>query len=85
MHGDVHGVGFRFLVKQKAQALGLKGVCTVMENNGISIDVEGNENSLDEFLIYIQKGVSPLTINNAFEIEFFEELIGYTFMESDVV
>lgn len=85
MHGDVHGVGFRFLVKQKAQSLGLKGVCKVMENNGVFIDVEGDENSLDEFLIYIQKGVSPFTINNAFEIEIFEELKGYTSMESDVV
>ena len=85
MHGDIHGVGFRFLVKQKAQSLGLKGVCKHNEKIGYIIDIEGNKNSLDEFLIYIQKGVSPFTLNNAFEIEVFEELKGYTLMESDIV
>ena len=43
MHGDIHGVGFRFPVKQKAQSLGLKGVCKVIENNRVFIDIEGND------------------------------------------
>ncbi|MDI2588960.1 MULTISPECIES: acylphosphatase [unclassified Psychrobacillus] len=85
MHGDVDGVGFRFLVKQKAQSLSLKGYCMQNEQKDIIIDIEGDLNRLDEFIEYIQKGVSPLSKDNAFEIELFDHLKGYTKMESDIV
>lgn len=85
MHGDVDGVGFRFLVKQKAQSLGLKGFCKQLENKDIIIDIEGVTNDLETFLEYIQHGVSPLSDTNAFEIEFFDDLLGYTTMETDIV
>ncbi|SDN07898.1 acylphosphatase [Psychrobacillus sp. OK028] len=85
MHGDVDGVGFRFLVKQKAQSLGLKGYCKKKENKHIVIDIEGALNDLEELVEYIQKGVSPLSATNAFEIEFFDDLKGYTSMQSDIV
>jgi len=85
MHGDVDGVGFRFLVKQKAQSLSLKGYCRQNELQEIIIDIEGNVNQLDEFIGYIQKGVSPLSKQNAFEIEIFDHLVGYTKMETDIV
>lgn len=85
MRSDVDGVGFRFLVKQKAQSLGLKGQCTQNDGKEIIIDIEGNTNSLEEFLHFIQKGVSPFMKNNSFEIEIFDELIGYTTMETDIV
>lgn len=85
MHGDVDGVGFRFLVKQKAQSLGLKGYCKQTSDKLIVIDIEGDTKQLDQFLEYIQKGVSPLSQTNAFRLELFEELKGYTSMESDIV
>lgn len=85
MHGDVDGVGFRFLVKQKAQSLGLKGSCKQTNDKLIVIDIEGDSEQLEEFLEYIQKGVSPLSQTNAFNIEFYDELKGYTTMESDIV
>lgn len=85
MHGDVDGVGFRFLVKQKAQSLGLKGSCKQTEDKLIHIHIEGNIQQLEEFLEYIQKGVSPLSQTNAYRIELFDELKGYTSMESDIV
>ena len=85
MHGDVDGVGFRFLVKQKAQSLGLKGYCKQTADKLIVIDIEGDTKQLDQFLEYIQKGVSPLSQTNAFRLELFEELKGYTSMESDIV
>jgi acylphosphatase len=85
MHGDVDGVGFRFLVKQKAQSLGLKGSCKQTNDKLIVIDIEGDSKQLEEFLEYIQKGVSPLSQTNAFRIEFYDELKGYTTMESDIV
>lgn len=85
MHGDVDGVGFRFLVKQKAQSLSLKGYCMQNELQEIVIDIEGDVNRLDEFIEFIQKGVSPLSKENAFEIEISDQLIGYTKMETDIV
>ncbi|WP_144509731.1 acylphosphatase [Bacillus sp. FJAT-22090] len=85
MYGDVDGVGFRFLVKQKAQSLRLKGYCMQNEKNDIVIEIEGDTKSLDEFIEYIQKGVSPLSKDNAFEIEIFNNLKGYTTMESDII
>lgn len=85
MHGDVDGVGFRFLVKQKAQSLGLKGICKQTKDKLIVIDIEGGTNQLEEFIEYIQRGVSPLSQTNAFRIELFDELKGYTSMESDIV
>lgn len=85
MHGDVVGVGFRFLVKQKAQSLALKGFCAQNEEKVMTIEVEGDLNRLEEFLEFIQKGVSPFTQRNAFEIQLFDNLKGYTTMESDIV
>ncbi|QFF98934.1 acylphosphatase [Psychrobacillus glaciei] len=84
-YGDVNGVSFRFLVKQKAQSLGLKGICKQNEEKEIIIDIEGNTKSLEEFLNYILKGVSPVTKKNSFEIEFFEDIIGYTTLKTDIV
>ena len=85
MQGDVNGVGFRFLVKQKAQSLGLKGSCKQTDDKLIVIDIEGDMIQLEEFLQYLQKGVSPLSKTNAFQIEIFDELQGYTSMQSDIV
>lgn len=85
MQGDVDGVGFRFLVKQKAQSLGLKGFCKQNEDKEIIIDIEGDSSSLEEFLTYIQKGVSPMTHENSFAIELIDELAGYTTMETDII
>lgn len=85
MHGDVDGVGFRFLVKQKAQSLGLKGICKQTDDKLIHIHIEGDTKKLEEFIEYIQKGVSPLSQTNAFRIELFDELKGYTSMASDIV
>lgn len=85
MHGDVDGVGFRFLVKQKAQSLSLKGYCIQNADKEIEIDIEGDVNQLDEFIQFIQKGVSPLSKENAFGIEMNDDLKGYTKMVSDIV
>ncbi|SES10061.1 acylphosphatase [Psychrobacillus sp. OK032] len=85
MHGDVDGVGFRFLVKQKAQSLSLKGYCMQNEYQEIIIDIEGDVGRLNEFIEFIQKSVFPLSKNNAFEIEIFDMLKEYTKMETDIV
>lgn len=72
--------GFRFMLKQKAEALGLKGYCRMNENNCLEIEVEGKNNSIDEFLRFLQKG--PFTF---LSIEMSEHVKGYGNMEIDIV
>ncbi|SOC23878.1 acylphosphatase [Ureibacillus xyleni] len=83
--GDVDGTGYRFFIKQKAINLGLKGFCKLNEQKQIEVEVEGKTNSVDEFLKFIEKGVSLQANSNAFEIEIYDELKGYVTMESDIV
>jgi acylphosphatase len=85
MHGDVQGVGFRFLAKQKASELNLKGYCRAFEQNEIVIEIEGEEEQLDLFVGYIQKGVSPLASITSYSVTFFNDLKGFRIMESDIV
>lgn len=83
--GDVFGTGYRFFIKQKALELGLKGFCHLNDKNQIEVEVEGKSKSIDEFLHFVQKGVSPQSNNNKFQMEVFNDLKGYTSMESDFV
>lgn len=83
--GDVHGTGYRFFVNQKAIELGLKGYCRLNAKNNIEVEVEGKAQSIDEFLSFVEKGASPQADSNSFNVELFDDCIGYTTMESDIV
>lgn len=83
--GDVDGTGYRFFIKQKAIFLGLKGFCKLNEKKQIEVEVEGKTNSVDEFLKFVEKGVSPQADSNGFTVEIYDELKGYVTMESDIV
>ncbi len=83
--GDVHGTGYRFLIKQKALELRLKGYCRLNEQEVLEVEVEGRTAAVDEFIKFIQKGVSIQAEQNKFTIEVFDDLIGYTTMESDII
>lgn len=83
--GDVNGTGYRFFIKQKAIELGLKGYCHIKNKNQIETEVEGKSNAIDEFLTFIEKGVSLQADSNSFTVEIFNDLKGYATMESDLV
>lgn len=83
--GNVQGTGYRFFIKQKAITLGLKGYCRLNSQNKIEVDVEGKAQSIEEFLKFVQNGVSPQANLNAFTIEIFDECIGYSSMETDIL
>ncbi|RUL53983.1 MULTISPECIES: acylphosphatase [Lysinibacillus] len=83
--GDVDGTGYRFFIKQKAIVLGLKGFCKLNAKKQIEVEVEGKTNSIDEFLKFVEKGVSPQADSNGFTVEIYDELKGYVTMESDIV
>lgn len=83
--GDVYGTGYRFFIKQKAIELGLKGYCRLNAAEQIEVEVEGPEKALNEFLLFVQKGVSPQADSNSFSLELYDDLKGYLRMESDIV
>ncbi|MEG0450649.1 MAG: acylphosphatase [Lysinibacillus sp.] len=83
--GDVYGTGYRFFIKQKAIDLGLKGYCKLNDSGQIEVEVEGSQKAIDEFLKFVQKGVSPQADSNSFNLEIFSDLKGYVRMESDIV
>ncbi|AYC30786.1 acylphosphatase [Paenisporosarcina cavernae] len=85
MHGDVQGVGVRFLAKQKANELRLKGYCKAFDENEIVMEVEGEEEQIEKFVSFIEKGVSPMASISSFSVTIFDELKGYTTMESDII
>ncbi|MFY2307234.1 acylphosphatase [Lysinibacillus fusiformis] len=64
--GDVYGTGYRFFIKQKAIELGLKGYCRLNAAEQIEVEVEGAEKALNEFLLFVQKGVVPKPIPTHF-------------------
>ena len=83
--GDVTGTGHRFFIKQKAIELGLKGYCVLKDTRRLEVEVEGSTKAVDEFIHFVQKGVSLQAESNEFTLEIFKELKGYTTMESDIV
>ena len=83
--GDVKGTGHRFFIKQKAIELGLKGYCQLNSNNQLEVEVEGRTNAVDEFIHFVQKGVSLQAASNQFTLEVFDDLKGYKGMQSDIV
>lgn len=85
MHGGIEGVGFRFLAKQKAIELRLKGYCKAFERDEIIIEVEGDEENIDKFIKYIEKGVSPQASITSYSVAIFDDLKGFKSMESDIV
>lgn len=83
--GDVEGTGHRFFIKQKAIELGLKGYCQLNFDHKLEVEVEGPEVAVEEFLHFIENGVSLQANSNRFTIELYDTLKGYKVMKSDIV
>lgn len=83
--GDVHGTGYRFFIKQKAIELGLKGYCIKNEQGNIEVEVEGSAKTVDEFIVFVHKGVSLQAGSTGFNIKVLDSFKGYKYMESDIV
>lgn len=61
--GRVQGVGFRYSAVHKAQQTGIKGYVKNMYNGSVFIEAEGDETSLDQFLIWCHTGPSFARVN----------------------
>ena len=60
--GLVQGVGFRPFVYRLAEGLGLKGY-VLNDSSGVLVEVEGEKQRLDEFLVKIDKDKPRISIN----------------------
>jgi len=58
--GKVQGVWFRKYTKDKADALGLKGIVRNKSNGNVYIEIEGEKDGITDFLDWLYKG-SPLS------------------------
>lgn len=56
IYGRVQGVFFRQSAQLKARELGLSGWVMNDENGTVSLEAEGDESVLEEFLVWCQKG-----------------------------
>lgn len=83
--GDIEGTGSRFFIKQKAIELKLKGFCQINDQNRLEVEVEGEASSVDDFIAFVQKGVSLQAEQNGFELSIYDDLKGYKTMTSDIV
>lgn len=75
LNGTVQGVGFRPFVFKLAKSLNLKGF-VVNHSSGVTIEVEGDRSSLDEFLIRLHTEKPALAHIYSQEVEYLEP-VGY--------
>ena len=52
-YGRVQGVGFRYYAVNKANQLGLTGWVRNLPDGTVEMEVQGNEPSIDELIIFL--------------------------------
>jgi len=58
VHGEVQGVGYRYFVVEKAQALGLRGYVRNERNGDVEVLAQGPRPALERFLAQLRRGPS---------------------------
>jgi len=54
--GQVQGVGFRYYAKREADDLNLKGIIKNEKDGSVYIELEGEEDSIEDFLEWCNDG-----------------------------
>lgn len=83
--GDVDGTGYRFFLQQKGQELGLKGYIKKTADGKIEAVVEGKEQSIAEYIRFIENGVSMQANWQEYTVHYFDDIIGYKTLASEIV
>ncbi|MER3525124.1 MAG: acylphosphatase [Ignavibacteria bacterium] len=71
VEGLVQGVGFRWFVQRRAEALGITGWVRNMYNGDVEIEAEGDRSLLEEFLKEVKVGPRSAHVSNL-KIEWME-------------
>ena len=64
VEGRVQGVGFRYFVEMKANALDLTGWVRNLYSGEVETVAEGEEEALVQFLAYLNHGPSPANVSH---------------------
>jgi acylphosphatase len=59
VYGRVQGVGFRYWVRRKSEALGLSGTATNLDDGSVEVIVEGSEAACRQLLADLGSGAAP--------------------------
>ena len=62
--GKVQGVGFRFLVQQQAQKLGINGWVSNKSNGDVEALAQGEKADLEQFIAKVKEGPSFSRVDN---------------------
>ena len=62
VHGRVHGVCFRYFIKEEAIKLGLKGYVRNIQGDNVEIVSEGEEQAIKELIKLARKGPPLATV-----------------------
>ena len=63
VYGVVQGVGFRFLGRHNARALGLTGWIRNCSDNSVETVAQGPPGAIDDFLAWLQHGPSSARVD----------------------
>lgn len=75
--GRVQGVGFRYIVQQKALALDLKGWVRNNDDGTVSIEIEGTKDQIDAFMENLGRGLHRFIRIDDMDVEYEEGTKGY--------
>ena len=77
VEGRVQGVGFRYTVFQKAVEKGIRGWVLNNDDGTVSIEAEGDQETLQQFIGDLKRGLNPFIRITDMKVEFLEEEKGY--------
>ena len=69
IYGKVQGVGFRYNTLQKANEMGLKGFVKNRIDGSVYIEVDGEPEVLDEFIIWCKNGPPRSQVDHVIVVE----------------
>ena len=64
VEGLVQGVGFRWFVARRAQALGVRGFVNNLYDGNVEIDAEGDRSLLEELIGEVKRGPRSAHVTN---------------------
>ncbi|OFX19755.1 MAG: acylphosphatase [Bacteroidetes bacterium GWA2_31_9b] len=64
--GNVQGVGFRYSALKKANELGIKGYIRNKSDGTVYIEIEGEPETLDFFIVWCKNGPSWAQVNDVY-------------------
>lgn len=64
VEGLVQGVGFRWFVQRRAEALGINGWVRNLYNGNVEIEAEGERSLLEEFIKEVKVGPRSAHVSN---------------------